>query len=324
MNDQTQTPEEDDDIDPLAPLDQDDGDAEPLDPEAESLDGALSDHDRSLLSDEELAALDGEADDDDDGEQPEVADALEAETAAPATTDAPAQATAAPQTPADPGTPPGDDAINAADEGLKAAKEQQKTILTRYDDGEITAAERDEALAALTPEIGRHAAVLDAAQRHFEAQKTTFRDAAVAYLTEFGFLATDDHVTAFDRHVRQVTASPLSDGLSAREKLETAHRAYEAEVALYGKSLPMPAPKVQVGEQPKPQKTGKRELAPKPQAPVLLRNLPTSAATATSDGKYGQLQAAYEAIPLEDVAGRERFLARMSAEEREAFASMDA
>lgn len=312
---------DDDDIDPLAPLDDDD------------ITGPLSDHEKGLLSDEELAALtdDEEGDEGDGDAQVETAAAAVAtETPAVATQPAAPQAEAAKVAPASDAI--SEEAVTAAETALEDLRTKRTAINTRYDDGEMTAAERDAEQRAIDDQIGTHAAVIARAEDSYKQQVATFKDEAVAYFAEVPFLSEAGHIEAFDRIVRQVSASPLAEGLTFRQMLETAHRRYEAEAALYGVALPQPAPKVGAAtakiepapaSAPAPAVKPKPALAAKPEAPVTLRNVPAAAITGTSEGKYSSMEEQFNAIPEADVRGRERFLARMSAEEREFFSSAD-
>lgn len=317
MNPNDQTTEDDDiDIDPLAPVEGESGDLL----ETDDLDTGteLTAADRALLSDEELAALDG--DDDDSDELPE-----DAPPPAPAVA-AEAPATAAPQTvqaPAATGTLT-DAQIDAAEAGLEAAKAAQKKIMEDYDDGELTAAERDAKLEEANNQIAQHGGVLRQAEDAFNARKQDFTAEATKYLTEYPFLMEDGHVQAFDRIMREVSVSPLAAGQNNRQMLETAHRRYQAEAALYGVDLPMAAPpvssrKAQAAAQPAPKP--KTPLAPKAEPPRTLASIPSAALTGTADGKYSSLQAAMDNST--DPYVLEGIMARMSPEEREAFASMD-
>lgn len=307
---------EDDDIDPLAPLDDDD------------ITGPLSDHEKGLLSDEELAALtdDEEGDEGDGDAQVETAAAVAAETPAVATQPAAPQADAAKVAPAAESI--SEEAVTAAETALEDLRTKRTAINTRYDDGELTAAERDAEQRAIDDQIGTHAAVIARAEDSYKQMVATFKDEATAYFAEVPFLSEAGHIEAFDRIVHQVSASPLAERLTFRQILETAHRRYEAEAALYGVELPQPAPKVgaataKIEPAPAPAAKPKPALAPKPEAPVTLRNVPAAAITGTSEGKYSSLEQQFNAIPENDVRGRERFLARMSPEEREFFSSAD-
>lgn len=307
MSDQTTPPEDDDlDVDPLAPLDDIPGEQDDLDTGTD-----LNDYDRTLLSEEELAALEGEEEDDDAA----PADPVATETPAPA----PAQAGETPAQQPAPVATLTDEAIDAAEAGMEAAKAAQKKVMEDYDDGELTAAERDEKMAELNDQIAEHGGVLRQAQEAFNAAKASFADTAKAYLAANPFLMEEEHLTAFDKMVREVSVSPLSTGKTHEQILAAAHRRYRADAAAFGTDLPEPVlsqPTAQPAV-PKPKTT----LAPKAAPPRTLQAIPPAAITGTSDGKYSSVQQQIDAST--DPYEIERLMARMTQEEREAFASMD-
>lgn len=313
-NDQNQTPDEnlDDDIDPLALVE------ETIDlPEDTEAEGPLSDYERGLLSEEELAALEGDnADEGDDGDPTVQDDAtpappLEAETPAPAAPD-PEQTPAA--QPAEAGL--SDEAIDAAEAGLKAAKEGRKAVITQYDDGELTADERDAKMAEIDDQIAQHAGTLRLAEEALNAAKASFADTAKAYLGRNSILMEADHLTAFDRMVRQVSVSPLAIGKTHEQILAAAHRRYKADAAAFGIDIPDPAL-----SESQPQAKPKPTLAPKAPPPRTLMAIPPAAVTGTSDGRYSSIQQQINAT--DDPYVIEKLMGRMTEAEREAFASMD-
>ena len=319
MTDQSQTPADedlDDDIDPQVSVDE----ATDL-PEDTEAQGPLSDHERGLLSEEELAALEGgDGDEDgDDGVQPAPADALAAETPAPAP---PAQP-AAPQPEQAPAAQPvatdlTDEAIDAAKAGLQAAKDARKAILDQYDDGELTAAERDAKMGELDDQIAQHAATLRLAEDAFNATKASFAQTAKGYLEANSILLDDAHLLNFDKMVREVSVSPLAIGKTHEQILAAAHRRYKADAAAFGIDIPDP---VLGAAASKPQAKPQTTLAPKAEPPRTLMAIPPAAVTGTSDGRYSSIQQEIDAT--DDPYVIEKLMSRMPEAEREAFASMD-
>lgn len=320
MTDQIQTPADedlDDDIDPQVSVDE----ATDL-PEDTEAEGPLSDHERGLLSEEELAALEGDNGDEDgdDGVQPAPADALAAETPAPAP--APAQP-AAPQPEQAPAAQPvatdlTDEAIDAAEAGLQAAKDGRKAILDQYDDGELTAAERDAKMGELDDQIAQHAATLRVAEDAFNATKASFAQTAKGYLEANSILLDDAHLLNFDKMVREVSVSPLAIGKTHEQILAAAHRRYKADAAAFGIDIPDP---VLGSAASKPQAKPQATLAPKAEPPRTLMAIPPAAVTGTSDGRYSSIQQEIDAT--DDPYVIEKLMSRMTEAEREAFASMD-
>jgi hypothetical protein len=318
VTDQNQTPADedlDDDIDPQVSVDE----ATDL-PEDTEAEGPLSDHERGLLSEEELAALEGDDgnEDGDDGVQPAPADALAAETPAPA----PAQP-AAPQPEQAPAAQPvatdlTDEAIDAAEAGLQAAKDGRKAILDQYDDGELTAAERDAKMGELDDQIAQHAATLRVAEDAFNATKASFAQTAKGYLEANSILLDDAHLQNFDKMVREVSVSPLAIGKTHEQILAAAHRRYKADAAAFGIDIPEP---VLGAAASKPQAKPQTTLAPKAAPPRTLMAIPPAAVTGTSDGRYSSIQQEIDAT--DDPYVIEKLMSRMTEAEREAFASMD-
>ncbi len=319
MTDQNQTPDEnlDDDIDPLAPVE------ETIDlPEDTEAEGPLSDYERGLLSEEELAALEGDdGDETDDAVQDDAApaDALAAQTPAPA----PAQPAAPQPEQAPAAEPPAatgltDEEIDAAEAGLDKAKAARKAVMAQYDDGEITADERDAKMGELDDQIAQHAGTLRLAEDAYKAAKASFADTAKAYLNRNSILMQADHLTIFDKMVREVSVSPLAIGKTHEQILAAAHRRYRADAAAFGIDIPEP---VLSESPPKPQPKPQTTLAPKAEPPRTLMAIPPAAVTGTSDGRYSSIQQQINAT--DDPYLIEKLMSRMTKEEREAFASMD-
>lgn len=285
-------------------------------------DAPLTEDERALLSEEELAILDGA---EGDAAQTETADTDPAPGAATETAPAVAPAATAQELPPRPEVDA--EAARAKVENADAARE---AAFTAYEDGETT---RDEYLAQMKridQEVAESRADLALIARHeqaeeaaFTARVESFKADATAYLKEFAFLTDEAHITAFDRHVRAVTAAH-SERMGNRAMLEMAHKLYATEAEALGQALPaVPAARTTTQKAttttPEP---GKPKLAPKPQAPVTLRTIPAAAISETAQTRYAAIQARLDAVDGDPWAA-ERIMLSLSPEEREAFASMD-
>lgn len=308
-----------------------DDDAEPT--LAEILGGEdITDADLALLTEAERRALMG--DDEDDGAEDGGETVVEAAAADDLGQGATEQAgvAEAPQV-AQPEAAQADDvaALSAALDAISTtAKAAMDAAFASYDDGDLTASEYQ----AKLEEITRDAQAKTAAARDdiaFEQVKTAFIAEAKTYLGEHPGLLDPAHVESYDRHVRNVTASPAFAGMSHRQKLEAAHRLYEAEAAiLQVKGVP-PAPGVkeatppakQAAAAPKPAEKPKAAAPkpePKPAVVPTLAKVPAAASTELSGSRWAALQEKFDAA---DAAGRERIMASLSDREREEFASAD-
>ena len=282
-------------------------------------------HVLGLLTDDELAALNG--DDEDEGGDPEDEPAAAQE-------DEPATA----------GDPTEDQAAQAQPQSFELSQEQidqinadakaaRQEALDKWRDGDMTDEELQEAIDAAeqSKEEARLAAQEQAeqamAEEAFEARKASFMEDARAYLTtDYPDLAKPEHLQEFDRHVRSVTASPRFEGKSNREMLEAAHRLYAAEAEVLGIAVPAlkGAAKSDAKPTPKAEAPAKPRRADKPEVVPTLARVPAAAANNAADGKWGSIAARYQAADRDgDVAAMERIMASLSDEEREAFASMD-
>jgi hypothetical protein len=293
-------------IDPLAPVDEGEDHTNPT-----FGTGDLTDHERALLTDEELQGIlegEGKADDADAAVEADAAPAaaVEAETPAPAAPQ-PDQAPAAQPV----ATGLTDEAIDAAEAGLRAAKDGRKAVLDQYDDGELTAAERDAKMGELDDQIAQHAATLRLAEDAFNATKASFAQTAKGYLEANSILLDDAHLLNFDKMVREVSVSPLAIGKTHEQILAAAHRRYKADAAAFGIDIPDPVLGAAASKpQPQPIPTPP-PLAPKPEAPMTLAKVPASGMTGPNEGPLGQLHAEWEKIG-DDTAAQERFMARLA------------
>jgi hypothetical protein len=173
-------------------------------------------------------------------------------------------------------------------------------------------------MAELDDQIAQHAGTLRLAEEALNAAKASFADTARAYLGRNSMLMEADHLTAFDRMVREVSVSPLAIGKTHEQILAAAHRRYKADAAAFGIDIPEP---VLSESQPQPQAKPKPTLAPKAAPPRTLMAIPPAAVTGTSDGRYSSIQQQINAT--DDPYVIEKLMGRMTEAEREAFASMD-
>ena len=299
----------------------------------------MDDHDNhvlGLLTDEELAAINGDDEqDEDEGEE----DDFEPEPAKAGAGDDPEQVDDTPQDQQTPQAQPESfeltqeqiDQINA---DAKAARQE---ALDKWQDGDMTNDELQEAIEAAeqAKEEARLAAQEQAerakAEEAFEARKASFMQDARAYLTtDYPDLAKPEHLQEFDRHVRSVTASPRFEGKSNREMLEAAHKLYAAEADVLGIAVPAlkraakSDAKTDTKPAPKAEAPAKPRRAPKPEVVPTLAKVPAAATNSAADGKWGSVAARYAQADRDgDVAAMERIMASLSPEEAEAFASMD-
>lgn len=299
----------------------------------------VDDTDLSMLTEAERAALMGD-DEDEDGDAAADAGNPSADGAEaapdPAAEGAPAQA-----------AQPADGADGAQEQAAQPEQANGKLqerltqidadaetrideAVASFDDGDITAAELKARLAQINRET-QAKATQARDDVHFEEVKTAFISEARAYLGENPGLTEETHLVAFDRHVRAVTGNPAYGAMTHRQKLEAAHRLYEAEAKILNMANVPPvkgAAKAQDAAQassakPKGQAPAKAE-APKPASkpPIVptLAKVPAAAVTELSGGKWSALQAKFDqAGPAE----RERIMASLSERERDEFASLD-
>lgn len=222
-------------------------------------------------------------------------------------------------------------------EDFNAAMQQSSTLKAeaweKFSDGEMSDEEYLAKLKEIDDSVMQRANEA-AAERFYEARRTSFSEEARKYLSEIPELATPDHLDNFDAWVREVTANPINDGLTHRQLLEKAHRAYllDQDVvktvipALPGKAPkadPAPTPAAQQTPQPKTTNDPPpvRPASERPDPVTTLKQMPAAATTSAADGKYSQLEAMIDNAP--DAESVERIMASMSEDEREYFASYD-
>jgi hypothetical protein len=331
------TPPADDDVDPLAPFEDGDGeeDLSHLLPKDDVFEGDEYDEsDLSRLTDEERAALeesDDEEQDDEDEEADEQAPASATEVAA-----------AADAAPADDGEgadalPPQPEVdVDAAKAIIENAEAERKKLFEKYEDGELTgeeylnaqaeiAAREADARADIKLFNAWEASVEQISTARFEAYRDSFNAAATEYLTAHPGLVDEAHVNAYDQHVKDIlTNDALRSKLDHVGILTLAHKRYLMEAEALGIKAP-PLEAAAKAETPEPAATEKKPVAPppptkKPELPRTIQNMPASDVGRVRDDRWGQLQ---DRLERANAAEAEAIMASLSPEEREAFASMD-
>lgn len=275
-----------------------------------------SDLDHELLTEEERAAL-AEGDDEDESEmeapdEEEAQDAAEEEPA-PEPEEAPR---------ADNGPDPRAQ-VSELDEKLQTFRDQRKEVLAAYDDGDMTSEE----LAAKLDEIDEAADKLKSqkavAQHELDSDARQWSAACNAYLRKHPGLGADDAVmAAFDSAVRYVTGSIAYANLSYEDQLAQAHAQIEFEAAKTGLKVP-PTAKSAPKAEPAPAKAAKEE--PKSGAdlrtpPQTLAKVSAADVSGTNDSPLHALQKLIERGNSDEI---EAAMGRLTAEQRDEFASMD-
>ena len=155
-----------------------------------------------------------------------------------------------------------------------------------------------------------------AAEAEFQKVEAAFHEEARAYLTrDYPALAEKDHLSEFDRHVRNVTASPRYAGMSPRQMLEAAHRLYAAEGEVLGIAVPPLKGAAKRDSEPQQKPRAQRNVVP------TLAKVPAAASNAAADGEWGSLEARFNNATTADEM--EAVIDSIKdPEKREAFASM--
>lgn len=297
----------------------------------------MDDHDNhvlGLLTDDELAALNGDESDEEEADNTAQPDETGEHTAGEESGDEGQEADNAAQNATTEAQPaPFELTQEQIDQINAEAKAARQEALDKWRDGDMTDDELQAAIDAAeqAKEEARAAAYEQAeqakAEAAFEARKASFMEDARTYLTmDYPDLAKPEHLQEFDRHVRSVTASPRFEGKSNREMLEAAHRLYAAEAEVLGIAVPRlkSAAKSDAKPEPKTETPAKPAKRSKPEVVPTLAKVPAAATNSAADGKWGSIAARYAAADRDgDVAAMERIMASLSDEEREAFASME-
>lgn len=284
-----------------------------------------TEEDMRLLSDEERAALfeddeggeAGDADPDPDAEATAVAD--DAPDAAALGADEPKAVNVEPVK----GTSLPD--LAAYDAELTTLSDAKKAAFDEWEDGDMT---RDEYLAKLDElDTDIKAVVTDqaTAKNQHKNVYASFIKTARGYFKDNPDLATDEHATEYDRHVKAVTGDERYQHMTHSQMLEAAHRLYVAEAETFGKEVPAFKGKAKAKVDPVvPKEDPKPKAAPRKRpgddAPKTLANIPAAQATSANDGKYSAISQRLDSAVGEEY---ERIWSSMSPDEQEAFASMD-
>lgn len=286
--------------------------------------GQMSDDEKALLTEEELAGLEEDADDgsagedgdDDAGEgngdaQGDDIDALE-RAADDDDAEAAAASAAAAEVPAEgrddgkdddddaPAAPPAGDRVDpaAVQTQLDDIATQKAELAEKLDDGEITTKEYAEAVDKLNEDKNQLSNSLARQQEHDETITKSWYKSVETFLDKNPDLkANQTRLQSFDAVVRRVTGDPENASLSNRKQLEKAQAIWREEMGIPDPAKASPAaPKV---EAPKPK--------PKPALPPTLHNVPAADINDSDDGKYSHLDAllnAGKSLEYEDALSR--------------------
>lgn len=195
-----------------------------------------------------------------------------------------------------------------ADDKLKALADKEATLETKFEDGDITAAEYRKGLAAINDERNdlkwqQHKAELAAdmqQQARVNSWNGTVRD----------FMATDAAVIgknqpmlkAFDEYVQRITGDAANAALSDRKMLEMAWGEFQKDMSDMGVTFtakPGAPPSKPAASPPAPK--------PKRELPPTLARVPQSEIEATDDGKF----AALDRLASEDPEAYEAAVAKL-------------
>ena len=283
----------------------------------------LDDHTRHVLdqlTDEERAALE-EGDEPESDEAEEAEPGPEPEPAAEPEPEPEPEAAEATQPPAQ------EPAVTVAltEDDMKAIKTAKTTArdeaLKKWNDGDLTDDELRAALDQADEDADEQREAILAKKREeaeaaeFAKLQASFVEAAKGYAQEHPGLVPiwQD----FDQYVQAVSMDPRFDIRDFDTILKVAHSRFLADAQFLKLDVP-PLEAKQPEPAPKPAdkpKKAKREVVP------TLAKVPAAASNATSEGKWGGLQARFDAC--RNVDEQEKLLLSLNAEEREAFASMD-
>lgn len=183
---------------------------------------------------------------------------------------------------------------------------ERKTLMKEMRDGEITEDEFEEKLEDLQARRDEASREIARAEGKRDQWFDRWNQSVQDYQKEAGDLFGEAHRDTFDKYVRQVTGDtrPQVQKLSMRQKLERAHRLYQADADLYdvevpplpgkkGKADPKPDPKAQAAAD-KAAKEKKAGLPPKedPAEPApTLNRVPASATPDAGEGEFSRLHA---------------------------------
>lgn len=268
-----------------------------------------------------------------DGADPDIAEQATAEDdAAKVAADAEAQATAdaeaakvveevpAPDVPDIPDT-------SAAEAYVAKADDELAALLTKYDDGDLTAEEYREQQKFIISEQARAQADIKAAeslvQNTIKAQQQHWFDRLDAYKAAAPELWSEDHLQGWDRQLHAVTGNDAYADLSRDAQIKMAHRLYAAEYeARNGKPLdiapvgdkavdPKADPKADKGPDEKLEvKTGE-----KPKALQTLADFNSDTGAEVEDSRF----AAIDRQIMKDPISAEAAFASMTPEQQDRY-----
>lgn len=211
--------------------------------------------------------------------------------------------------------------ISDAEARLAKAKTDRVALNQRYDDGEITAAERDEELdkliadqVAAQSEISRATEVIQSnrqtAEKSWEKSLETFKAAGNDAL--FG----NEHAAGFDKALRSVTADPDNAGLPFSVMIQMAAQqhavAYQART---GKAVEVKTSTGKTAPRTSQEQRRGPRADPRPDPIDTLSNLNAPGDEMVQESRF----VAVDKIADRDPEEAERMLSRMSEEERERY-----
>lgn len=207
-------------------------------------------------------------------------------------------------------TPLRADAPSDADSKLKALGDKEADLETKFEDGDITAAEYRKGLAAINDERAdlkwqQHKAEL-AADMQQQARVNSWNGVVRDFMaTEAAVIAKNQPMLkAFDEYVQRITGDAANVALSDRKMLDKAWGEFQKDMADMGvtftKKPSAAAPPTKTAAPP-PAAKPKRELPP------TLARVPQSDIETTDDGKF----AAIDRLASEDPEAYEAAVAKL-------------
>lgn len=198
-----------------------------------------------------------------------------------------------------------------------------KELRDSYKDGDLTDAEFDERMDALTAE--RDAVTADKARidAYTAELDRAWKQTAREFVTERGFAGNTQAVGLLNNEVKLLSQDPAFARLSDRKILEAAHRSLVVKAEVLGHAdavppLPDAAPKAAPKAEDAPAPAPAPAADPMRQPPKTLRDVPSSDVAAVDDGRFAALERLMQSDDPEVV---ENALAQMSEDERDRFAS---
>lgn len=186
----------------------------------------------------------------------------------------------------------------------------------RFDAGELSLAEKKEAMRALVAQQAQAQSQIERAAEAMRSNQQTVREQFYGALDQFkakaGFLWSDEHLGGWDAALKTVTGSPAYAQLSMEQKINLAHDMYAANYKAMsgGKTLPAIAGgKAPDTTTPKTKRTDERD-------PVLtLGDFNTDSNASIEDGTF----AVIDRKMGEDPVAAEKMFNRLSPEQQQAY-----